>query len=106
MRHRFLRPCCTLLLLALVGASVAASAARSDEESLTKAQAVTEAREALKATYGKKWTRGRDKRLRCERTDDEAFRCPARWKYRGRSFRRTVLVVDRDGTVSVSIFPG
>ena len=93
------------LALALVGPAVGASAAHRDDEPLTKERATAETRKALKAEYGEKWTHGRHRRVRCEASEDNVFRCSARWRYRGREFRRTVLVIDRNGSLSVSIFP-
>jgi hypothetical protein len=94
---------CLQLCLALVGPSPTAAASPNGER-LTRAEATTEAREALRETYRKRWTSGRDRRLHCAATSDDAFLCPARWTYRGRAFRRKVLVVDAGGSVSVSIF--
>src|SRR5215217_5941461 len=103
-----------LLSLLFIGAAlmvatpklITSEAATSAAARLTKAVAVDEARKALRQTYGKRWTRGHQKRLGCQATPDDAFRCRASWKYRGERFKRTLVVVDRGGSISVSIFSG
>jgi hypothetical protein len=93
-------------LIAAMPKSTGSEAAMAAVARLTKPAAVDEARKALRQTYGKRWTHGRQKRLGCRATSDDAFRCRASWKYSGEFLKRTLLVVDRGESISVSIFSG
>jgi hypothetical protein len=68
------------------------SARAASAVTLASSQALTAARQALAARFGKTYRAGRSKRVTCARASATAMACSATWRYRSRRYRARVAV--------------